>query len=751
MKIKRLLAVLISTALVVSMIPSFVFADEAEGETEETKVTETTVEETKPSEKETESSEPEREEETEPTESEPDAPAEGDEAKETTPAESEETKGPQPSEESADPEETEPETTEPESTEPETTEPDATEEVDPDDDSQEAMNKVIDSGECGDNAKWSIDGNGKLSITGTGDVYDYVSNGPWYPKRAYIKSIEIADGITGYGSECFKGLTNVTSVSIAGSVMFLEKHSFSDCQKLSSVTLGEGTVLVSTAFQGCTALKSINIPSTVKSISQNAFAGCKSLTAISLPSGIFAIGVNAFSGCTSLKTVKLPDNITKIYAGCFSDCTALTGISIPRGVTLIEEKAFYGCTSLSSVTLPNTLEHIEADAFRNCTSLTGVSLPDSCINYGDNIFMGCTSLTSISIPSGTDSISISEFSMCTSLQTISIPKSVKTILNNGFVGCSNLKDIYYNGTASDWSAVRIDNSNNEWLKNVNVNFSGTFHTITVMSAEHGSVTLSKYSAVEGETITITSHPDSGYFMSQLKVNNSYYSYYTTQFTMPDDDVTVIPGFNEIIALSVGNVYYNNILTFRVINNALDGTGSVSFYSIRMIPEEDENLRFSTYGNINIPSTVYLYGAYYKVIGIEANALKDFKYVKTVTIGANVSSIGDNAFYGCPNLTKVSGLGGLKTIGKNAFARCPRLSSLIINSKVLAKIGQTAFYKDSKLKTLYIKNTTKLSKKGVKKSLKGSSVKTVKVKKSKVKKYKKYFSKKNCGKKVKVKK
>ena len=34
---------------------------------------------------------------------------------------------------------------------------------------------------------------------------------------------------------------------------------------------------------------------------------------------------------------------------------------------------------------------------------------------------------------------------------------------------------------------------------------------------------------------------------------------------------------------------------------------------------------------------------------------------------------------------------------------------------------------------------------------GSSVKTVKVKKSKVKKYKKYFTKKNCGRKVKVKK
>ncbi len=62
-----------------------------------------------------------------------------------------------------------------------------------------------------------------------------------------------------------------------------------------------------------------------------------------------------------------------------------------------------------------------------------------------------------------------------------------------------------------------------------------------------------------------------------------------------------------------------------------------------------------------------------------------------------------------------------------------------------------FNKDKKLKTIYIKNTVKLTKAGVKKSLKGASVKKVKVKKSKVKAYKKIFKKKNSGRSVKVKK
>ena len=153
----------------------------------------------------------------------------------------------------------------------------------------------------------------------------------------------------------------------------------------------------------------------------------------------------------------------------------------------------------------------------------------------------------------------------------------------------------------------------------------------------------------------------------------------------------------------------------------------------------------------IPNTVEINGSFYKVNKIAARAFFEDMDIKTVYIGANVTVIDTNAFFGCPNLVKVSGGAGLKVIGQNAFARCPKLSTFIITSKVLYKIGPQAFYKDSRLKTVYVKNTTKLTKSGVKKSLKGSSVKTVKVKKSKVYKYRKFFKKSNSGRKVKVKK
>ena len=184
----------------------------------------------------------------------------------------------------------------------------------------------------------------------------------------------------------------------------------------------------------------------------------------------------------------------------------------------------------------------------------------------------------------------------------------------------------------------------------------------------------------------------------------------------------------------------NGFNYRVTNPAEDGTGGVYLIGVA-----------TPTATVVIPGTVEIKGNTYKVTRVAANAFFGDTTVKTVTIGVNVLAIEKNAFYGCSNLVKVSGGGRLRTIGINAFARCPKLSSFTITSTALYSIGSQAFYKDSRLKTIYIKNTTKLTKSGVKKSLKGSSVKTVKVKKSKVKKYKKYFTKKNCGRKVKVKK
>ena len=192
--------------------------------------------------------------------------------------------------------------------------------------------------------------------------------------------------------------------------------------------------------------------------------------------------------------------------------------------------------------------------------------------------------------------------------------------------------------------------------------------------------------------------------------------------------------------NIGDIETVDNVNYKVTNANTDGTGTVTLIGMAV-----------KRASVSIPATVEINGFTYIVNRIGTKAFYGDKTIKTVYIGNNIAIIDANAFYGCSNLTKVSGGKVLKTIGTKAFAYCSKLKSFSIASSVLNKIGSYAFQKDKKLKTVYIKYTTKLTKSGVKKSLKKSSVKTVKVKKSKVKKYKKYFKKKNSGRSVKVKK
>ena len=120
---------------------------------------------------------------------------------------------------------------------------------------------------------------------------------------------------------------------------------------------------------------------------------------------------------------------------------------------------------------------------------------------------------------------------------------------------------------------------------------------------------------------------------------------------------------------------------------------------------------------------------------------------------NQKIIEEEAFYGDTSLEEVVLPQGVEEIGEKAFAG-KRIRTIIIGPNV-KKIAKKAF-KGSKATTLVIK-TRRLTRKSVKGCLKGSRIRTVKVrvgsKKSNrkyVRNYKRIFTKKNAGKKIRVK-
>ena len=365
---------------------------------------------------------------------------------------------------------------------------------------------IVDSGTCGaegdgSNLTWTLDREGVLTISGSGDMYDYgLSDAPWYGIRSRVKSAVIADGVTSIGYKAFDDCTSLTSVTIPDSVTSIGYKAFDDCTSLTSVTIPDSvTSIGDSAFSGCTSLTSVTIPDSVTSIGDSAFSGCTSLTSVTLPDSVTSIGDWAFSYCTSLTSVTLPDSVTSIGYEAFFNCTSLTSVTIPDGVTSIGEDAFRNCTSLTSVTIPDSVTRIGERAFYYCTSLTSVTIPDSVTSIGNGAFKGCTSLTSVTIPGSVTRIGVGAFASCTSLTSVTIPDSVTSIGDSAFCNCksltsvtipdsvtrigkqafdycTSLTDVYYAGSEAQWKAISISSAGNNDLLTANIHYNYGSHT-----------------------------------------------------------------------------------------------------------------------------------------------------------------------------------------------------------------------------------------------------------------------------------
>ncbi|MCM1258150.1 MAG: leucine-rich repeat protein [Roseburia sp.] len=131
--------------------------------------------------------------------------------------------------------------------------------------------------------------------------------------------------------------------------------------------------------------------------------------------------------------------------------------------------------------------------------------------------------------------------------------------------------------------------------------------------------------------------------------------------------------------------------------------------------------------VKIPASVVIGGKKFRVTAIEDNALKGTN-ITSVSIGANVKTIGNKVFYGCKKLKKIIIPSKVKAIGEKAFYNCKNLKRITLNTTKLTQntVGNKAF--------------AKISKKAV-----------VKVPKGKVKAYKKLLQSKGLSKKATVQK
>ena len=143
-----------------------------------------------------------------------------------------------------------------------------------------------------------------------------------------------------------------------------------------------------------------------------AFDGCSGLTSLTIPSSVTSIGEYAFNGCSGLTSLTIPSSVTSIGESAFYGCSGLTSLTIPSSVTSIGESAFFGCSGLTSFTIPSSVTSIGWGAFCGCSGLTSIYVyTEKLPNMGSDVFDGCDAKKcTVYVPKGTyDDYWLSEF------------------------------------------------------------------------------------------------------------------------------------------------------------------------------------------------------------------------------------------------------------------------------------------------------------------------------------------------------
>ena len=174
----------------------------------------------------------------------------------------------------------------------------------------EENSTVTNTGSCGENVTWSLDSDGVVTVSGTGEMSHYGWYGDVNPNRVFkdlsgsVRKVVIEDGVKNVGGGVFFRLENLTDVTIPDSVTSIGVDSFNYCTALESITLPETVTFIDTgAFANCHSLKKFKFPSNITCINDWMFHNSTGLTSVVIPASVTRIGIVVFEGCTSLQDI----------------------------------------------------------------------------------------------------------------------------------------------------------------------------------------------------------------------------------------------------------------------------------------------------------------------------------------------------------------------------------------------------------------------------------------------------------------
>ena len=272
---------------------------------------------------------------------------------------------------------------------------------------------------------------------------------------------------------------------------------FDSCSWLTDIALPDGVMHIRNgAFYGCTALQSISLPTTLKSIDCNLNVHCPNLEwevrggyklyggwlfgytddaegEIPDADSIYGIANGALEGCTALTNLVFSENAVLKYVGtnAFKGCTELQSLVLPSSLEEIGDEAFMGCSYLDNVIVPGSVKRVGARAFKNCTGFTGALIEYGVESLGDEAFYGDWRISEVDIPSSVTNIGVNAFGGDSSIIRVGLRGDVRkvseifsnyailreatvkegdgVIVDGLFEGCAELADVHFLGNSPE--------------------------------------------------------------------------------------------------------------------------------------------------------------------------------------------------------------------------------------------------------------------------------------------------------------
>lgn len=110
------------------------------------------------------------------------------------------------------------------------------------------------NGQCGENVFWTLNDEGVLTISGSGEMTNYDLKGtdvsPWF-RNADVVNVIIENGVTSIGDCAFYKCGSLSSVAIPNSVASIGSSALAGCLSLTSVVIPDGVTGVESTYKKC--------------------------------------------------------------------------------------------------------------------------------------------------------------------------------------------------------------------------------------------------------------------------------------------------------------------------------------------------------------------------------------------------------------------------------------------------------------------------------------------------------------------